>query len=423
MRVLIGIFASLLLCDAVSAAGPSTTGWKFSFGPGNVEPGYTQVLPDMSYTKERGYGFEPGAKIVGIDRGGKGLHSHFCTAEKPFYFSAALPEGNYTVTLTLGGSDGESATTVKAELRRLMVEKIATEKGKHETRAFTVNVRGPKMAAGGEVKLKDREKKDEWWAWDDKLTLEFNGSKPCVCAIEIARADVPTVYVLGDSTVCDQPREPFASWGQMLPRFFTPGVAIANHAESGESLRSSLGAHRLDKVLETMRTGDYLFIQYGHNDMKSVSAEAYKADLKRFVTEARKKGGMVVLVTPVNRRTFQGSTVTNSLKDFPDAVRALAKEETVPLIDLHAMSKTLYEALGPEKSGALFKTGDGTHHNNYGAYELAKCVVEGIRQNKLDLVKFLAADVKPFDPAHPDPVDTFAVPASPLKTAVPPEGK
>jgi lysophospholipase L1-like esterase len=304
-----------------------------------------------------------------------------------------------------------------------MVEKLVTEKGKSETRAFTVNVRSPKISRGGEVKLKDREKKDEWWAWDDKLTLEFNGSKPCVCAIEIARADVPTVYVLGDSTVCDQPREPFASWGQMLPRFFTPGVAIANHAESGESLRSSLGAHRLDKVLETMRTGDYLLIQYGHNDMKAVTAEAYKADLKRFVSEARKKGGTVVLITPVNRRTFQGGTLTNSLKDFPDAVRALAREETVALIDLHAMSKTLYESLGPEKSGALFKAGDGTHHNNYGAYELAKCVVEGIRQNKLDLVKFLAADGKPFDPAHPDPIEAFAVPASPLRTTVTPEGK
>src|SRR4029079_16703514 len=100
--------------------------------------------------------------------------------------------------------------------------------------------------------------------------------------------------------------------------------------------------------------------------------------------------------------TFQGTTVTNSLKDFPDAVRALAKAEDVPLIDLHAASKTLYEALAPEKSGTLFKPGDGTHHNGYGAYELAKCVVEGIRTAVPDLAKHLAADVKPFDPARPD---------------------
>ena len=141
------------------------------------------------------------------------------------------------------------------------------------------------------------------------MTLEFNDTRPCVCALEITKADdVPTVYLLGDSTVCDQPREPWNSWGQMLTRFFKPGVAVANHAESGESLRSSLGARRLDKVLSTMKAGDYLFIQYGHNDMKErgegVGAfTTYKADLKRFVAETRKRGGIPVLVTSMDRKS------------------------------------------------------------------------------------------------------------------------
>jgi lysophospholipase L1-like esterase len=396
---------------------------RFDLGPGKVEPGYIQVPPETNYTKERGYGFEPGVKIVGIDRGGDARHSRFCTADRPFYFSVAVPEGNYTVTVTLGDVSGEPATTVKAELRRLMVEHVETGKGKLETRSFTVNVRTAQITGGGEVKLKDREKKDEWWAWDDKLTLEFNGRRPCVCAVEIVRVDVPTIYLLGDSTVCDQPHEPFASWGQMLPRFFGSGVAVANHAESGESARSSLAAGRLEKVLSCLKKGDFLLIQFGHNDMKSVSAAAYKADLRKFVTEARRKEATAVLVTPMNRRTFQGDSVTNSLKDFPDAVRALAKEDDVPLIDLHAMSKRLYEALGPNRSGVLFKTGDGTHHNNYGAYELAKCVLEGVRQNQLDLVKHFAADVKPFDPAKPDLPDEFMVPASPATSSTRPAGK
>jgi lysophospholipase L1-like esterase len=198
---------------------------------------------------------------------------------------------------------------------------------------------------------------------------------------------VPTVFLLGDSTVCDQPAEPFNSWGQMLPRFFGPGVAVANHAESGESLRSSLAARRLDKVLSLMRPGDYLFIQYGHNDMKAVDAAAYQADLNRFIAAARAKGGSPVLLTQMHRRTFQGATIINSHRDFPDAVRRAAREDGVPLIDLHAMSKALYEALGPEKSAALFKPGDGTHHSNYGSYELARCVVEGIKANKLDLAR------------------------------------
>jgi lysophospholipase L1-like esterase len=155
--------------------------------------------------------------------------------------------------------------------------------------------------------LKDREKTTEFAAWDDKLTLEFNGARPCICAVEIEKVGVPTIYLLGDSTVCDQPAEPWNSWGQMLPRFFNPEVAIANHAESGESLRSSIGAKRLDKVLSLMKQRDYLFIQYGHNDMKEkgegVGAfTTYKKDLKHFIAETRKKGGTPVLLTSMERK-------------------------------------------------------------------------------------------------------------------------
>ena len=245
------------------------TNWKFDFGPGKVAPGYKQILANTIYSKELGYGFEPEAKVTCLDRGGKdALRSDFCAGNQPFYFSVALPEGNYNVTVTLGDALEETTTTVKAELRRLMLERVQTARGKFVTLTFTVNIRTPQIAGDGEVKLKDREKTAEWWAWDEKLTLEFNDSHPSVCAIQITKVEVPTIYLLGDSTVCDQPSEPYNSWGQMLTRFFQPGIAIANHAESGESLRSSLGAHRLDKVLSTMRPGDYLIIQYGHKRRK-----------------------------------------------------------------------------------------------------------------------------------------------------------
>src|SRR5262249_53583763 len=315
-----------------------------------------------------------------------------------------------------------SITTVKAELRRLMLERVETKPGKFVTRMFTVNVRTPQIAGDGEVKLKDREKTTETWAWDEKLTLEFNDIRPAVCAIEITRADdAPTIYLLGDSTVCDQPREPYNSWGQMLTRFFKPGVTIANHAESGESLRSSLGARRLDKVLSTMKPGDYLFIQYGHNDEKEkgegVGAfTTYKSDLKTFVAGARAHGGIPVLITPVQRRSFdKDGKITNSHGDYPEAVRQVAREENVPLIDLNAMSKTLYEAWGDEPSKKAFAPNDNTHHNNFGSYELARCIVEGIKANKLGIGKYLA-DGPRFDPRHPDSLETFKIPASPLVT-------
>ncbi|HEX8142419.1 MAG TPA: rhamnogalacturonan acetylesterase [Pyrinomonadaceae bacterium] len=403
---------------------------KFDFGAGRVAPGYRQVLATTLYSKETGYGFEPGSTLQCPDRGGRNaLRSDLCVSDKPFYFSVALPEGNYNVTVTFGDATAETTTTVKAELRRLMLERVHTRSGKFETRTFTVNVRTPQISTGGEVKLKDREKTMELWAWDEKLTLEFNNTRPGVCAIEIERADnIPTIFLLGDSTVCDQPREPYNSWGQMLTRFFRAGIAIANHAESGESLRSSLGARRLDKVLSVMKPGDYLLIQYGHNDEKDkgegVGAfTTYKAALKKFIAGARARGGTPVLITPMHRRTFDAAgRITNSHGDYPEAVRQVAREEKVALIDLNAASKLFYEALGPEKSGQAFKEGDGTHHSNYGSYELAKLIVEGIKANKLGIAKYLVDDVPPLDPSHPDPFESFTVPPSPLTTDVKPFG-
>ena len=417
--------------DAAHAKTKQTTATnlKFDFGPGKVASGYTQVLQTTTYSKELGYGFEPDSSVSCVDRGGRdALRSDLCTSDQPFFFSVALPEGNYNVTVTFGDQNAETTTTVKAELRRLMLEEVHTAPGRFTTRTFTVNVRTPQISTGEEVKLKDREKTSELWAWDEKLTLEFNNQRPSVCAIRITKADVPTLFLLGDSTVCDQALEPFNSWGQMLTRFFKPGLAVANHAESGESLRSSLGAKRLDKVLSLTKPGDYLFIQYGHNDEKEkgegVGAfTTYKESLKQFVAEARQRGGIPVLITPVQRRTFdaQGKT-TNSHGDYPAAVRKVAKEEHVPLIDLHAMSSVLYEAWGPEASRRAFAPNDGTHHNNYGSYELARCIVAGIRANKLGLMKYLVTDLGAFDPSHPDSMDAFRLPASPQRTQIKPPG-
>jgi len=402
---------------------------RFAFGPGGAIAGYTRVQATDIYSKGSGFGFEPGAKIDCVDRGGReASRTSLCTSNKPFYFSVAVPEGDYRVTVTFGDKLESTKTTVKAELRRLMLEDVETGKGVFVTRSFVVNIRMPQISTGGEVKLKDREKASERWAWDEKLTLEFNGSRPTVNSIEVEKVNVPTIFLLGDSTVCDQPSEPYASWGQMLTRFFDNKVAIANNAESGESLRSSFGAKRLEKVLSLMKPGDYLLIQYAHNDEKEkgegVGAfTTFKASLKEFVEAARKKGGIPILITPMHRRTFDASgKITNSHGDYPEAVRQAAKEEGVSLIDLAAMSKDLYEALGKDGSGLLFKEGDGTHHNNYGSYELAKCIVQAIRDQKLSLAKYLIRGLPKFDPRKPDPRAMFTIPASPIVTDLKPLG-
>ncbi len=343
----------------------------------------------------------------------------------PRYLSVQVPdEGNYRVTVTVGDPDSDATTTVKAELRRLMLENIHTAAGQYETRSFLVNVRRPQIAGGGEVRLKPRERESEARAWDDRITLAFFGP---VVNVDIEKAaGVPTLYIAGDSTSTDQPGEPYNSWGQMLTRFFQPVIAVANHGESGESLRSFIGEKRLAKVMSVIQPGDYLFIQMGHNDQKErgegVGAfTTYKADLERFVAEARQHGAAPVLITPMHRMTFDADgKIANSLGDYPEAVRRVAREQTVPLIDLNAMSKTLYEAVGQRDARKLFAGNDTTHHSDFGSYELAKCVVEGIRASGLPLAKMLL-DLPAFDPAHPD--EKIDVPAEPAGAAGRPYGQ
>jgi lysophospholipase L1-like esterase len=410
---------------AFSRAAKSEPVWRFHLGPGAAPSGWTKVSAAAGYDAGgAGFGFESTGGIAQIDRG-----AGFTTADRPFYFSAALPEGNYRVAVTLGDPGGESDTTVKAELRRLMLSGVATARGETVRREFIVNIRRPAIpgAPDGEKKsvaLKPRELNEEWRAWDEKLTLEFNGARPCVSAIEITPAgDVPTVFLLGDSTVCDQPREPFASWGQMLTIFFKPAVAIANHGESGESYHGALEAGRLAKVLGAARPGDVVLMQYGHNDMKVVDVPAYKTGIRKFTAAFREKDISVVLVTPPHRRTFgKDGRITNSHKGYPDAVREVAREERLPLIDLLEMTRAFYEAMGPEASAAAFKPGDGTHHNAYGACELAKCVVEGIRAAGLPVAKHIIDGLPRFDPAHPDAPGSVKIPPSPTSPGATPDG-
>ena len=412
---------SLCLFALLSGRAAERETWKYDFGGAQVANDFTPVSPGLAYSKQRGYGFDLDSTPTLVEREHPDpLLRDFCTSDRPFFFSVALPEGNYRVTVILGDAAGATTNTVKAESRRLMLEDVRTAPGKFSTNTFTVNIRTPKIADGSAVKLKTRE--NEYLHWDDKLTLEFNGARPALAALEITRVtNAVTVYLAGDSTVTDQPREPWNSWGQMLPRFFNAGVAVANHAESGESIKSSIGARRFEKIFSTIKPGDYLFLQFGHNDMKDRAPDAlaiYRSNLLHFVAAARRAGATPVLLTSMERK---GGVERDTLADYPKTVREVAQEQKVALIDLHAMSRTLYRALGPVRLHAAFQ--DGTHHNNYGSYELARCVIEGIRTSELPLRKFLANDVKPFDPARPDAPEEFKLPVSPQRDpATKPDG-
>lgn len=383
-----------------------------------------QVDPQQVYSTSLGYGFD--------------LSTTINKSEKPFYFSIQVPPGNYRVSITFGDESVASSNTVKAESRRLYVQNLITAPGEFVTKNFIVNVRQPtltppeKNAPGGvRVLLKDKEKNR--LHWDDKLTLEINGDTPRIRSLTLQKVTVPTVYLVGDSTVTDQPYEPAASWGQMLPLFFNDNIAVANHAESGETMKSFLTSLRFAKVLETLTQGDYLFIQFGHNDQKKqwpqtyVEANTtYQDYLKVFIAEAQLRGATPVLITSMQRRTFNSEgKIQNSHGDYPQAVRNLATQMNLPLIDLDTMSVTLYESLGIHDAPKAFNDNgkDATHHNNYGAYQLAQCVIEGIRQNQLPLTQALKPELPRYSALKPDALTDFKLQASPLFSHERPDGQ
>ena len=356
---------------------------------------------------------------------------------EPFYFSVKVPDGNYLVKVVLGGKKN-SNTTVRAEGRRLMMDNITTKKAKDTQEvSFVVNKRTPIIDEKNRVKIKDREK--AYFTWDDKLTLEFNGSMPAVKSIHIEKADVPTIYLCGNSTVVDQNYEPWASWGQMITRWFGPEVAISNHAESGLTARTFIASNRLDKILTTLKKGDYVFVEFGHNDEKEKKPGDgawyhYQYQLKIFVDQVRAKGAEIVFCTPTQRRAFDNDkkTLMNTHGDFPAAMKMVAEKENVPLIDLNSLTKTFFETLGYEDSKRALvhypkemygrELADNTHFNPYGAYEVAKCVVIGMKQLNLPIVQYLRADWQDFNPAQPDDWKTFKWAPSRISENVKPDG-
>lgn len=419
------------------------TTFKFDFGGNRIEKGFIPITSTSKFDKKSGYGFMDISGLKSVDNGGNTLTGDFITSDKPFYFSVAIPEGNYNITLNLGDTKGSSETTVRVENRRLMLNDIKTKQGEVVEKTITVHVkdsiiRNQKGENIGFVKLKPRERK--YLHWDNLLTIEINDKAPKVCSVIIQpNKTAKTIYLTGDSTVVDAQYEPWASWGQMLPYFFVPNeVVIANYAESGETLKAFEDRHRIDKIWTQLKPGDYLFIQFGHNDQKAGNSikSGYRKRLKEWIQKARQLGADPVLVTSMNRRVFdENNKIINTLDDFPEAMREIAKEENLNLIDLNAMSKTLFEAMGPENSKKAFvyypanaypnqqnALADDTHFNPYGAYELAQCVVKSIVDQNLPLKKYISKNYKNFNPNKPDDVEKLHWPESVFMESLKPDG-
>ena len=340
----------------------------------------------------------------------------------------------------MGSDQKEGHTVIRGESRRMFFDGIVTAKGEFKDVYFNINKRDTIISEGRVVRIKKREQNK--LNWDSHLSFEFNGEAPQVDFIEITPVDdVVTVFLCANSTVVDQDYEPWIGWGQIAPLFFNDKVSIANYAESGETVSGFIGRRRLEKLLTQMKAGDYIFMEFGHNDQKEKGEgkgpyQNFTEGLKHFLIKAREKGANPVFITPTQRRSFnKEGKIVDTHGDYPDAMRKLAKEEGIPLIDLHSYTRTLYEAMGVEKSINAFvhypantfpnqtkELKDNTHFNPYGGYQIAQSVIYGIKQVQLPLAKFLREDIKDFNPAQPDDFESFKWYPTPFTEIEKPDG-
>jgi len=230
------------------------------------------------------------------------------------------------------------------------------------------------------------------------------------CFAQVANEHI-TIYMIGDSTMADKPTDdnPERGWGQMFPIFFDESVTIQNHAKNGRSTRTFIQENRWQPIVDKLKAGDYVFIQFGHNDGSKEKVDRYtppedfRTNLIKFIKESRMKKAQPILCTPIMRRRFDDNgKFFDTHGIYPEIVRELAVEYNVPLIDMHRKSEKLIVDVGLDSSKKIFlwiEPGkyksipdgkqDNTHFSEYGATQMAELAVEGIKELKLDLVSRL----------------------------------
>ncbi|MFC8362514.1 rhamnogalacturonan acetylesterase [Streptomyces griseorubiginosus] len=231
-----------------------------------------------------------------------------------------------------------------------------------------------------------------------------------------------TLYIAGDSTAAQKYSDaaPETGWGTALPFFLQQDLSVTNHAVNGRSSKSFVDEGRLDAILRLIKPGDFLLVQFGHNDEKSEDPTrytepwtTYQDHLRRYIEGARAKGARPVLATPVERRRFdtQGNAVT-SHGEYPAAVRALARDERVALLDIQALSLALWQRLGVEETKRYFNwtatEQDNTHFNPPGAVAVARLVAGELLHRHV----LAPRDVRRLDAEIPESWITWPPPAA-----------
>jgi lysophospholipase L1-like esterase len=234
----------------------------------------------------------------------------------------------------------------------------------------------------------------------------------CLVVLPAAARNPITVYLAGDSTLAAKlpNKRPETGWGEMLqPYFDSSEVAVDNRAKNGRSTRTFIEEGLWQAIVDSLKPGDYVFIQFGHNDQsrdkpdRYTPPSEYRRNLQRFVNDVRNKRAHPVLLTPVRRRRFnQAGQLYDTHGEYPDIVRTVARERAVPLIDMHRASAELLAAIGSDLSRQLFLqlepnenpnypagVEDNTHFSPLGAALMAHLAVDGLRETKIELAKRL----------------------------------
>jgi len=328
------------------------------------------------------------------------------TSDKFYAYSYDEPMeiGNYDVTVNLGTGKGPYASYVKFMGRRLAVDRTETKAGETKAVTFTARVPGPYTTRRHDANSNRR------------LVVEMfsNAPQADVPAFEplvVPNPQARTIYLCGDSTVTDQRNEPWGSWGQILPAFVRQGWSVSNFARSGLALKTFEHEGRLKRILEHLKRDDWVVIQFGHNDQKIKGEEpeaGYTRRLNDWIDRISAKGASVVLVTPVERRRFDektGEHLGKTLAGYAEAVKSVAVARGVPVVDLNDASYRMHAKMGAKGSAKIQCNNkgkiDNTHHNVYGAYEMARIVAAGLA--KIPVVgDAIREPYRTFDPEKPD---------------------
>lgn len=222
------------------------------------------------------------------------------------------------------------------------------------------------------------------------------------------------IFMAGDSTMSIKETKayPETGWGMPFVYFWDSTVTVVNRAKNGRSTRTFISEGLWKSIYDEIQEGDYVFIQFGHNDESKekvdryTTPEEYKANLEKFVNETRAKKGVPVLITPVSRRKFKDGKALETHEQYSPLVKEVAKRLNVPLIDLDSKSLELYQQMGEENSKLLFNQDlpgehpnypagkiDNTHFNELGARKIAELVLAELRNMKLELTERIVKPV------------------------------